>query len=103
MMQQPLKVLTGVTDELELYADRLEIRSRHNAHAVRTLKYPDIAGIFLTEGTFFINGYLKLTLSDDHEVVFVYDHRFNERAREMREMLLDKIGHRDILPFIHRA
>ncbi len=100
---QPLKSLSGVTEEFEVYPDRIEIRSRHGGHNLRSLHFSEVTSVFLTEGTFFVNGFIKLALGDEPEIVFVFDHRFNERARELREVLLDKIGHRDVLPYIHKA
>lgn len=102
---QPLKVLSGLNGQLEVYPDRLVIRRKWGAFLPFTAQertiYPhQIADINCFEGRFLINGSLRITLKegDQHTLWFAFNQQHACEAREVRKLIEDFISRDEPYP-----
>lgn len=97
---QPLKVLSGLNGQLEVYPDRLVIRRKWGfyrlpfAEEEKTIYPNQIASIDCFEGRFLINGSLRITLKegDQHTLWFAFNQKHACEAREVRKLIEDFVS-----------
>jgi hypothetical protein len=97
---QPLKVLSGLNGQLEVYPDRLVIRRKWGlsrlpfAEQEKTIYPHQIADINCFEGRFLINGSLRITLKEgnQHTLWFAFNQKHACEAREVRKLIDDFIS-----------
>ena len=108
--QQQIKVLPGLNGCLELFADRvvyhpiglLSKLTRWPEYEVVEIGVKNLCGVEFHEDVFLTNGYLKLTAEDGITVVLVFEQKLYDTALEMRNLLLQSMGHRYVMNYQQR-
>jgi hypothetical protein len=102
---EPLKVLSGLNGQLEVYPDRLVIRRKWGpllpfAEQEKIIYAHEIADINCFEGRFLINGSLRIALKegDQHTLWFAFSQKQACQAREVKKLIEDFISKNQAYP-----
>jgi hypothetical protein len=101
----PLKVLSGLNGQLEVYPDRLVIHrnwayARQSFAKEETIYANQIAGIDCFEGRFLMNGSLRITLKEggQHTLWFAFNQEHACEAREVRKLIEEFVSGNEPYP-----
>ncbi len=107
----PIKVLSGVNGQIELYTDRVIIRSkgllaklaRGLSLEERTICLDQITNVDIYSGSSFFlsNGYLRLTIArQPQKVIIVFNRKDYALAQQIKDTLEDFISRRRVMPHL---
>lgn len=106
---KPLKTLPGVNGTLELYADHMSLRWTglqslfHLGDKPLTVANRDITGVEVYAGqNALTNEFMRLSIrrGEKRSIMLIFQRRHHALAMQVRDMLDDIVGNRDVLPVV---
>lgn len=106
---KPLKTLPGVNGTLELYADHVELKRTgfrrlfHLRDRPLAIANREITGVEMFSGPNpLTNEFMRLSIrsGEQRSIVVIFQRRYHALAMQVRDLLDDVVGNRDVLPIV---